>query len=177
MICVFLYGKLPCMEKNYDAVYRKMTAWFRRDEKRIQFLQYANFFLTWIFYIGYPVLLVWILIIHPDKLMKCILVPGISFVILTMVRDRLNFARPYEDPWIHPLLHKETKGNSLPSRHVFSASVIAMTMLYFSVPMGLTAFVLCVFSGAVRVIGGVHYPRDAAAGLLCGIAAGLFLWL
>ena len=49
----------------------------------------------------------------------------------TILRDRLNLPRPYEQPGFEPLRHKETRGHSFPSRHALSASVLAMVWMYF----------------------------------------------
>ena len=90
-----------------------------------------------------------------------------------MVRDRLNAKRPYEVLDIQPIITKNTKGHSMPSRHVFSMFVIAMAFLWVLPWAG--ALLLC-FGAAlalVRVIGGVHFPRDVIAGALVGIVSGI----
>ncbi len=66
----------------------------------------------------------------------------------------------------------------MPSRHVFSITIIAMCWLYVSVPVGVIMLILVVIMAASRVLAGVHFVRDVAAGfaigILCGIAG---LWL
>ena len=62
---------------------------------------------------------------------RTVFVPGLTFWGGTILRDRLNLPRPYEQPGFEPLRHKETRGHSFPSRHALSASVLAMVWMYF----------------------------------------------
>ena len=78
---------------------------------------------------------------------------------------------------IDPLIPREKQGDSLPSRHVFSATVISLVAWQVAWPVGLTLLVLTVLLAVARVIGGVHYPRDVIAGALCGLVCGSLLWL
>lgn len=111
------------------------------------------------------------------ELLAFILLPAIGFALLSAIRKRLNQARPYEKWAIQPLLDKDTSGKSMPSRHVFSATVISMCLLYFFWLPGLFCLLLSVGLAAVRVIGGVHYPKDVLVGYLCGICWGALLFL
>lgn len=65
---------------------------------------------------------------------------------------------------IKPLFVKDTKGESMPSRHVFSITIIAMCWLYVSVPVGIIMLMLVEIMAASRVLAGVHFVRDAVAG-------------
>lgn len=65
----------------------------------------------------------------------------------------------------------------MPSRHVFSATVIAVSVLSVSKPLGWMLLVLAVILAVIRVVGGAHYPRDVIAGFLCGLACGSGLLL
>ena len=55
---------------------------------------------------------------------------GSVFVGLSVVRKIINAPRPYEKFDMPPVLEKDTKGKSFPSRHVFSVFIIAMTIFY-----------------------------------------------
>lgn len=111
------------------------------------------------------------------ELLAFILLPAIGFALLSAIRKRLNQARPYEKWAIQPLLDKDTSGKSMPSRHVFSATVISMSLLYFFWMPGLICLLLSAGLAVVRVIGGVHYPKDVLVGYLCGICWGALLFL
>lgn len=165
------------MKKDYDAFYASATAWFRKKDSRVRMLRDANQLLTWLFYIAYPVLLIWLLVRQRDFFLKALLIPAAAFVILSLVRRKINRSRPYEQWPIDPLIHKNTKGKSMPSRHLFSSAVIAMVFLHVNPIAGIIALVLSAADGILRVIGGVHYPADVIAGFACGCLAGGFLWI
>lgn len=63
----------------------------------------------------------------------------------------------------HLLLRKIKKGESMPSRHVFSITIIAMCWLYIYQPIGIVLLILTIILAAVRVIAGVHFIRDVIA--------------
>ena len=107
----------------------------------------------------------------------CCVLPGAGFILLTLVRAKINRPRPYETWDIRPLIHKDTKGNSMPSRHVFSSAVIAMAWLPVYPPAGVLFLILTAAAALIRVLGGVHYPSDVTVGFLTGILAGIPLLL
>lgn len=61
----------------------------------------------------------------------------------------------------------------MPSRHVFSAFIIGMAYLYVSIPMGIVIMMIGVLLATVRVIAGVHFPKDVIAGAAIGIILGI----
>ncbi len=152
--------------------YERLSAPFR-GEKRERMFNSANRFLTYFCYVLYPVLLIYLAVRLDMRFWKALLVPGISFVLLSLARKKLNFLRPYEVLEIHPIIKKDTKGKSMPSRHVFSMFVIAATYLWILPPVGILLLVLGALLACVRVVGGVHFPRDVLAGAAAGLLAGL----
>lgn len=160
--------------EGYDHTYQQLTGRIRKSGAACFVLRAAGTAATLVMYTAYPLLLA-LLVRRGDlrRLLISVLVPGLSFVLLSAVRSRINRPRPYETWKITPLIHKETKGNSMPSRHVFSSAVIAMAWIPVS-PLAGTAFLLAaVLEAVIRVLGGVHYPSDVAVGYLTGILAGL----
>ena len=152
--------------------YERLSAPFRR-EGRANALNVVNKFLTGFCYCVYPLLLIFLAVSRDERFWRALLVPGISFVLLSVVRDRLNAKRPYEALDIQPIIRKNTKGHSMPSRHVFSMFVIATTFLWVLPWAGIILLCFGVLLAAVRVIGGVHFPRDVIAGALVGILSGI----
>ena len=61
---------------------------------------------------------------------KLILTPLTSFIEVSFFRKCIDAKRPYVKYNITPLVKKDKKGESMPSRHVFSITIIAMCWLY-----------------------------------------------
>lgn len=101
-------------------------------------------------------------------LVRCAVIPAAGFVACTMVRNMLNWKRPYEVYDFEPIIHKETFGKSFPSRHVCSIFLIAMAFFQYDVSMGMVMALMGVMLAILRVFGGVHFPRDVIAGALFG---------
>ena len=104
-------------------------------------------------------------------------IPASGFVILSFLRKKINTPRPYEKWDINPLLDRDSPGQSMPSRHVFSATIISMACLHASLTMGMICLTLSAFLGLVRVLGGVHYPKDVVVGYICGLVWGVIFFL
>ena len=104
-------------------------------------------------------------------------IPASGFVILSFLRKKINALRPYEVWEIVPLLDRDSPGQSMPSRHVFSATIISMACLHASLTMGMICLTLSAFLGLVRVLGGVHFPKDVVVGYICGLVWGVIFFL
>ena len=104
-------------------------------------------------------------------------IPASGFVILSLLRKKINAPRPYEVWEIVPLLDRDSPGQSMPSRHVFSATIISMACLHASLTMGMICLTLSAFLGLVRVLGGVHFPKDVVVGYICGLVWGVIFFL
>ena len=147
----------------------------------------ANKVITDAVYVAYPCLLAWLGYAAATgaagaagMLLRAALVPGISFVLVTVLRKVINAPRPYEVFDVAPVIPKDTRGNSFPSRHAFSIFVIAVTFcaccpLAWVGPVMLVAGVLL---AVIRVVSGVHFPCDVVVGALLGMLAGFVgLWI
>ena len=152
--------------------YERISAPFRQNPTR-NILLAANRAVTLGCYLAYPILLLVLAIGRDGRFWRALLVPGVSFVVVSLVRRALNFPRPYEALDIDPIIHKDTKGKSMPSRHVFSIFVIAMAFLWIVPWLGVVLLVLGAALACVRVIGGVHFPRDVLVGAIVGILCGI----
>ena len=156
-------------------IYQIMTEPFRIDKEMVKAIHKCNKLITGLMFLLYPVLLLYFLLQRDVALAKAIIVPLDGFIIVTVFRYLINRPRPYEAFQMEPVIQKDTKGKSFPSRHVFSATMIAMTYLLLSpwAPLGWFLLVIAVCLGAVRVIGGIHYISDVVAGILLGVLAGV----
>ena len=121
--------------------YARLSAPFRQPARRKALLA-ANRAATWGCYLAYPLLLLVLALQRDGRFFRSLLVPAVSFAALSLVRRALNFRRPYEVLDIDPIIHKDTKGKSMPSRHVFSIFVIAMTFLWIVPWLGVILLVL-----------------------------------
>ena len=108
------------------------------------------------------------------RLISELAVLGISFVIVTVLRKVLNMPRPYEVGNISRIdASKSKRGESVPSRHVFSAFAIATVLVPWIVWLSVGLFVMGSLMAAVRVITGRHFVRDVVAGAAIGVASGV----
>lgn len=155
--------------------YQKITEPFRRNPKLAQLLHKCNRTATLLVMASYVILLIKELVGREPVLAKTIIIPLNSFIILSVFRYLINRKRPYETFGLEPVIPKKTLGKSFPSRHVFSAFMIAMTYL-LATPWPLIGFgilVLAVLIGLIRILSGVHYPGDVLAGIVFAIVAGI----
>lgn len=153
--------------------YEKITGPLRNHPGEVKILKTVNKLLTVLVYCAYPILLLSLALSHDVRFLRVLLTPGISFVLVSLFRNYINAPRPYEVLDIVPIIYKDTKGKSFPSRHVFSVFVIAMAMYYISMPMGIALMIIGILLAVVRVIGGVHFPKDVIFGAVIGILSGL----
>ena len=112
----------------------------------------------------------------PD-LIPAVLVPGLSFGLVSLFRSRFGAKRPYEVYDTPPVLKKDTAGKSFPSRHVFSIFVLGVTFFIQSHVYGVIVLILGLVLGTVRVVGGVHFIKDVVVGGLLGLVSGLLEYL
>ena len=156
-------------------LYLKMTEPFRIDKEMAKAIHKSNKVITGLMFVLYPILLLYFLLQKDAALAKAIIVPLDGFIIVTVFRYLINRPRPYETFQMDPVIPKDTKGKSFPSRHVFSATMIAMTYLLLSpwAPLGWFLLAIAVCLGVVRVIGGIHYISDVVAGILLGVLSGV----
>jgi membrane-associated phospholipid phosphatase len=163
--------------KNYQTFYRRITGPLIQHPWLIHGLRWLNRAIVVGMYVSYILLLLWATLFAGgiNELLPLVFIPGAGFVLLSLIRNHLNYPRPYEEWPIKPLITRKGGGDSLPSRHVFSATVIAMSVMSVSRVFGLILLTLAVILAIVRVIGGIHYPRDVIAGFFCGLACGIVL--
>ena len=174
--------------EHYHALYR----WFDAHPAARRFVIALDRWLPLVPFVCYPVLLVilnvqWFALLRVgsaaaldfmQQIARAILVPGITFWFGTALRARLDRPRPYEQPGFVPLVAKETKGHSFPSRHALSAAVLAMTWLRFFPAVGVAMVIITLLICALRVLVGVHSVPDVLFGAALGFGLGAVgMWL
>ena len=165
--------------KNYQEWYGHVAGKIEKKPLFLRLLRVFNRFMTVVLPIVYLTLLATTYLQQGfgKQVLMYVFVPASGFVILSSLRKKLNAPRPYEVWGIVPLLDRDSPGQSMPSRHVFSATIISMACLHASLIMGMICLTLSAFLGLVRVLGGVHYPKDVVVGYICGLVWGVIFFL
>ncbi len=156
-----------------EASFRRTEEWFRADERRLKALRAADKLTAAAGYAAYPILELYLIFTKDIRIIRCTLVPLIAFVLTTVIRSTINAPRPYEKLDITPLIKKDTRGNSFPSRHTACIVIIAAAWYYIFPPVGIFLTAVSIIIMVIRPLSGVHFPVDVAAGAilsaLCGI--------
>ena len=165
--------------KNYQEWYDHIAGNIENKPFLLSLLRTFNRFMTVVMPIVYLTLLATTYLQQGlgKQVLIYVFIPASGFVILSFLRKKINAPRPYEVWEIVPLLDRDSPGQSMPSRHVFSATIISMACLHASLTMGMICLILSAFLGPVRVLGGVHYPKDVVVGYMCALVWGMIFFL
>ncbi|WP_247932544.1 phosphatase PAP2 family protein [Streptococcus mitis] len=165
--------------KNYQEWYDRVASNIGNKPFLLRLLRIFNRFMTVVMPIVYLTLLATTYLQQGfgEQVLMYVFVPAAGFVILSFLRKKINAPRPYEVWEIVPLLDRDSSGQSMPSRHVFSATIISMACLHASLSVGLILLILSAILGLVRVLGGVHYPKDVLIGYACGLVWDVIFFL
>ena len=159
--------------KAYERWYEGIEQYFRKWEMLFDLLVFFNTWIPRLVYISYPLLLLFLIFTKEERAIKVLLVPFAAFLFTTIIRKVKNEPRPYEKYTIRPLIPREKKGESFPSRHTLSILIIAMAFLYINTALGILFLLLGLVLGIVRVAAGIHFPRDVIAAALISLIFGL----
>lgn len=127
----------------------------------------------------YPGFLIWLYANSIDYfvLIKCIVIPAVGFLIVSLWRKFNHSKRPYEVYDITPINGKATVEHSFPSRHVFSIFMIAETYLYvMDSPSAAIFYILGLVLSFCRVMMGVHFIKDVLMGNFFALICGVFFY-
>ena len=165
--------------KNYQEWYDHIAGKIENRPIFLRLLRTFNRFMTVVMPMIYLTLLATTYLQEGlgKQVLVYVFVPASGFVILSLLRKKINAPRPYEVWEIVPLLDRDSPGQSMPSRHVFSATIISMACLHASLSVGVILLILSAILGLVRVLGGVHYPKDVLVGYACGLVWGVIFFL
>ncbi len=97
---------------------------------------------------------------------------AVGFVALTLLRALLDAPRPYELYGFYEVKPKKRSGKSFPSRHAYSAFAISLALFSVNLPFAIILTALSLIMCISRVLLGIHFIRDVAAGGLIGVLAG-----
>lgn len=153
--------------------YIKISEWVRKFRHGENVVKYGNTILTRIVYVAFFLLLITLAFQRDIRVVRIVLVTGISFVLVSVIRHIFNSPRPYTVYDFNPIVKKDKIGDSMPSRHVFSVFVIGMAFFYINPALGIIIFVDGLLMCIGRVVAGVHFPKDVIVGALIGIISGI----
>lgn len=138
----------------------------------------GNSILTSVVYAVYLIFMFWLLISRNENFLRILCTTAISFCVISIFRKVFNSPRPYEKFGEASVIAKDKKGNSFPSRHVFSAFVIAVCFGYVNMWIGGILVIVSLGIAVFRVIGGVHFPKDVIVGAVIGIMCAVIgMWI
>lgn len=143
-------------------------------------MESANRLIVWVFYAAFALL--GICLAAQGRffaLAVCYGVAAAGFLAVTALRRAIGAPRPYQNGGAPARIAREGESDSFPSRHCFSAFLIAL--LWGAVGYPAASACLLAFAALLallRVRGGVHYPRDVAGALAFAVVfAGIALLL
>ena len=96
----------------------------------------------------------------------------LPFVIVSVLRRVIDAKRPYELYEFY-LEKPKDKGRSCPSRHVYSATVIATLTVFVYPILGGVLLFFALMLAVLRVLLGIHFIRDVVCGALVGALAAI----
>ncbi len=170
------------MRYDYKAAYEKNAAFLHKKKGlRLAFLLF-NRYASYFFALAYGVLLLAVAFdegYSPKNLALLLCLPACTLLAVSALRIWLSRPRPYEEngAGITPLLEKTSKGNSMPSRHLACAGVIALCFFPYLPAVGALLSVLALGLGYTRFALGWHYPSDLFVGLAVGVCVGCGIFL
>ncbi len=157
--------------------YLAVVNYLKKHEKLKKSLIFVQKAAEILIYLAYPAFLLWLFLTKNDFYIRSAITCAAGFVLASVLRKVLDFPRPYAKFGYTHLIKKETEGNSMPSRHCFSASVIAVNIMAVCPIVGAVIALLAFIIAGLRVALGVHFIRDVAVGLAVGFAVGATVFI
>ena len=164
-------------KERYKQFYEKLTAGLRKRPRLVKALVFLDRALVYGFMAAYVVYLGFTLFSRPFEplyVANKVGLPALCFAAVTLLRLLIKRPRPYEKTGagIDAIAKKTATGNSMPSRHVASAFVIAMVLIAEHTLIGGLALAAGTLLAVLRFLEGVHYPTDLLAGGALGALFG-----
>ena len=154
---------------RYDAVLYSVYS----DEGLTQMLRILCYVAVGLTAYAFVYSLVTLIPTNPLEAIRYLVICGVPFILVSVMRRLLNTPRPYEILPFYEKAPKSKRGSGYPSRHVFSIFVIASTLAFGNIWLGIGLACLGVLLAVCRVLLGIHFIRDTVAGAVIGITAGI----
>ena len=160
-----------------EKIYASIRKWFLTKEYRFKSLKFLYNILPIVVFLTYLTMMVYLVVNRDIRLVKFMAIPFVLFVAVSIFRKFENSPRPYTVLQIEPLIKRDKIGESFPSRHVLSVSVIAVACMYINTYIGIGMCVVAILIAVIRVVSGVHFIKDVVCGALIGIMIGGFAFI
>lgn len=160
--------------------YLCVMGWIRGKKYGIACVKWSGKIITYLTAFVYVAAILFLGWQRDLRILPFLFVPALSFLLVSVFRARYGAARPYEKYGFTPLVPKDTRAKSFPSRHVFSIFVIASVVSFLWFVPGVLLLLLGGILAFLRVAMGVHFPKDVLAGAMIGIfcgCIGMELWM
>ncbi len=165
--------KMEVDEYTPNSKYEAVLIWVYKRKKLYLCMRLISYLIVAFSALSFILRLIYLL---PDAYLRAVellVITGVPFVIVSVMRKLINAPRPYELLHVYSDKPKSKAGQSFPSRHVFSAFIIAVVLIPWNVAVGVVLLFLGVLLAVIRVLLGIHFVRDVVAGALIGAASGL----
>lgn len=153
--------------------YKKCMNFWERHSKLLIIAKILHHIAVAAVYAAFPFLLIFTFLNKDNFFLTAFLVCSVSFLLLSLYRKKFNAKRPSEVYNIPSAIEKGKAGKSFPSRHSFSATVIAVCLFHLSIPLGIAFLLSSLIIAALRVVLGLHFVKDVLWGLLIGALCGI----
>lgn len=143
------------------------------NQRLYGYLSLLSHFIVILTVLSYVPLLIGSWLVSPISSLKVIIITAAPLLLVTLLRSLVNAPRPYELYDIYEHAPKRKGGHSFPSRHACSIFAIGTVSLFIYPIMGVILLLLGLILCAARVLVGIHFIRDVAAGALSGAVCGI----
>ena len=156
--------------------YEKWMRYWKTHPEKTRAVLFLDTQLSISFVFAYMILL--FLTRGTGEFVPLLAVPAVAFLLLSLLRTLINSPRPSEVYGIHASAPYVKTNHSFPSRHAFSAFMIAFSAFYAGFfYLGVILLVFAALVASLRVIIGLHFVADVSAGALAALAAALIGYL
>ena len=131
---------------------------------------------AWSVVVIYFVGIVYTFLYKRECLFKFIVIPAIAFLLVTVIRKKLNRPRPFEVYNIASSVD-HGQGQSFPSRHTASAFIIAFAFMYLNFYFGIVMLVLACLIAVSRIMCGLHFTEDVLSGCIISCVLGIIFFI
>lgn len=136
-------------------------------------IHFASRFCPYMVAIFYSLFLLKIFLNNSGNMLILTSGPIAVLIITIILRVIINRKRPSEKYDLIPIDGSRKKGRSFPSIHVALSVSIALAVLHYGPNMGLLLSTLAGTITIVRLLSGVHYITDIAAGIIIAVAVNM----